>query len=417
MKNLSVLHINESDRLGGAGRSAYRIHESLRRMGLRSRMLVHRKSTRDDDVQLISSPNVRYFDLASYHTFERLSLQYLFYPSSFLLVNHPWFKEADVIQIFNTHENYFAHTALPLISRRRPTVWRLSDMWSLTGHCTHSLDCERWMTGCGSCPLLSDYPALRWDTTAMLWKLKKWVYARSHLDIVAPSKWIADLARRSPLLGNFPVHHIPNGIDTTVFAPQDQSEARRTLGIDESRKVILFSSHQILNRQKGGDLMVDALGRLALSYDREKILLLVVGKGAEEWKVDVPFAVMRMGHVSEDKTMAAVYSAADIFVLPTLADTFPNAVLESMSCGTPPITFAVGGCPELVRHMETGYLAQYKDPVDLAKGMSLLLDDDELRSRLRQRGLEVVQSEYQRDLEAKRFKSLYEDIYNERAAA
>jgi len=290
-------------------------------------------------------------------------------------------------------------------------------MWSLTGHCTHSLDCERWMTGCGSCPLLSDYPALRWDTTAMLWKLKKWVYARSRLDIVAPSKWIADLARRSPLLGNFPVHHIPNGIDTTVFAPQDQSEARRTLGIDESRKVILFSSHQILNRQKGGDLMVDALGRLALSYDREKILLLVVGKGAEEWKVDVPFAVMRMGHVSEDKTMAAVYSAADIFVLPTLADTFPNAVLESMSCGTPPITFAVGGCPELVRHMETGYLAQYKDPVDLAKGMSLLLDDDELRSRLRQRGLEVVQSEYQRDLEAKRFKSLYEDIYNERAAA
>ncbi|HEX3250189.1 MAG TPA: glycosyltransferase family 4 protein [Pyrinomonadaceae bacterium] len=415
MKNLSVLHINESDRLGGAGRSAYRIHESLKRLGLRSRMLVHRKSTNDDDVRPISSGTVRFFDLASYHTFERLSMQYLFYPSSFLLVNHEWFKEADVVQLFNTHENYFAHTALPLISRRRPVVWRLSDMWSLTGHCTHSLDCERWMTGCGSCPLLSDYPALRWDTTAMLWKIKRWVYARSLVNIVAPSKWIEATAKRSPLLGNFPVHHIPNGVDTTVFKPVDQQQARQTLGIDETKKVILFSSHKILDRKKGSELMVEALARLTV--DREKVLLLVVGRGAEEWNVDVPFAIKRMGHVFDDNTMAAVYSAAAIFVLPTLADTFPNAVLESMSCGTVPITFDVGGCPELVRHMETGYLARYKDAEDLAKGMSMLLEDDALRTRLRQRCLEVVAHEYPRELEAKRFKKLYEDIYNERAAA
>lgn len=380
-------------------------------------MLVHRKSTSDHDVREISSGNIRFLDLASYHTFERLSFQYLFYPSSFLLVNHEWFREADVVQLFNTHENYFAHTALPLISRRRPVVWRLSDMWSLTGHCTHSLDCERWMTGCGSCPLLSDYPALRWDTTAMLWKIKRWVYARSLVNIVAPSKWIEALAKRSPLLGNFPVHHIPNGVDTTVFAPQDQLEARRTLGINETKKVILFSSHKILDSKKGGALMIEALERLALTMNPDKVLLLVVGRGAEEWNVEVPFAIKRMGHIFDDNTMAAVYSAADIFVLPTLADTFPNAVLESMSCGTAPITFDVGGCPELVRHMETGYLAQYKDAQDLAKGMSLLLANDELRMRLRQRSLEVVAQEYPRELEAKRFKTLYENIYQERLAA
>jgi glycosyltransferase involved in cell wall biosynthesis len=251
----------------------------------------------------------------------------------------------------------------------------------------------------------------------MLWKIKRWVYARSLVNIVAPSKWIEALAKRSPLLGHFPVHHIPNGVDTTVFAPRDKREARRTLGIDETKKVILFSSHKITDRQKGGDLMIEALGRLAVAMDREKVLLLVVGRGAEEWKVDVPFAVERMGHVFDDDRMAAVYSAADIFVLPTLADTFPNAVLESMSCGTVPITFDVGGCPELVRHMETGYLARYKDAEDLAKGISLLLEDDELRMRLRQRSLEVVEQEYQREREGKRFKALYEDIYKERAAA
>jgi len=103
---------------------------------------------------------------SAYHLFERLSLQYLFYPSSFLLLYDKWFRESDVIQLFNTHDNYFAHTALPFISRKKPVVWRLSDMWAMTGHCTHALDCERWMSGCGSCPYLSGYPALRWDTTA-----------------------------------------------------------------------------------------------------------------------------------------------------------------------------------------------------------------------------------------------------------
>src|SRR6266403_283557 len=178
---LSVLHINQTDRLGGAGRSANRIHHSLRQLGVRSRMLVSRKTTHDKDIREISQSVLRVLDRSAYHLFERLSLQYLFYPSSFLLLYDKWFRESDVIQLFNTHDNYFAHTALPFISRKKPVVWRLSDMWAMTGHCTHALDCERWMSGCGSCPYLSGYPALRWDTTAFLWRAKKSVYARSRI--------------------------------------------------------------------------------------------------------------------------------------------------------------------------------------------------------------------------------------------
>src|SRR5512138_1756916 len=101
--SLSILHINDSDRLGGSGRSAYRIHSGLRNLGLRSRMLVRHKVTDDDDVGQMSANALRFFDRISYHTFERLSLQYLFYPSSFLLTRHRWFRQADVVQLFNTH--------------------------------------------------------------------------------------------------------------------------------------------------------------------------------------------------------------------------------------------------------------------------------------------------------------------------
>jgi len=108
--------------------------------------------------------------------------------------------------------------------------------------------------------------------------------------------------------------------------------------------------------------------------------------------------------------MATIYSAADVFVLPTLAENLPNGVLESMSCGTPAVTFDVGGCREAVRHMETGYLAAYGDSGDLACGIKLLLNDRELHRRLAVRCREVAESEYSLELQAQRFLSLYRGI-------
>lgn len=380
-------------------------------------MFVREKMSDDADVRAISEGYLQILDRISYHTFERLSLQYLFYPSSFMLLKDPWFKGADIVQLFNTHNNYFSHTVLPLISRRRPIVWRFSDMWAITGHCAHALMCERWKTGCGLCPNLSVYPELRWDFTALLWRIKKSVYQRSALNVVTPSKWLADLARQSPLLDGFPVHRIPNGIDTAIFHPIDKQQAREQLGIDRSKHVILFSSHLIMNSLKGGALLEEALTRVGSQVNRDQLLLLVVGHGAADWQTREDFPVQRIGHVTNDQEMARVYSAADVFVLPSLAENFPNAVLESMACGTPAVTFDVGGCPELVRHMETGYLARYKDAIDLANGIETVLRDSELRRRMAGRALEIVRVEYALPLEARRFRGLYEDIVRSRTAS
>src|SRR5580765_817261 len=249
-----VLHISTTDNLGGSGRSAYRVHTGLRRLGVQSRMVVGTKVTDDPDVRPIAgslAPIDRFFGRA----LGKLSLQYLFYPSSFWLLRHPWFREADVIQLYNTHGNYFAHTVLPLLGRHRPIVWRLSDMWPMTGHCTYSFDCERWQTGCGSCPILSDPPELYADRTAMLWRIKRWLYSHSNLSIVAPSNWIARLAEQSPLLGRFQTRVIPNGLDTDVFRPLPREEARRILQIDPAQRVILFSAQSLSDYRKGGALL------------------------------------------------------------------------------------------------------------------------------------------------------------------
>src|SRR5260221_10261991 len=179
-------------------------------------MLVSLKKSSDHDVDYIHRRNrlLRGLDnRLGRGLVDRLDLQYLFYPSSLALPVHPWLQEADIVQLYNTHGGYFSHTILPLLSRMRPIVWRLSYMWAFTGHCSYSYDCERWRTGCGACPLLDEYPALKRDTTAFLWKAKRVLYRHSRMNIVVTSRWMAKLVHESRLLGHFPEFNTPNGID------------------------------------------------------------------------------------------------------------------------------------------------------------------------------------------------------------
>src|ERR671938_1409562 len=236
---MNVLHISDSDRGGGAARTAWTIHTGLRRLGHGSRMLVGRPVSGDADVRSIKRNDLwRAADRAAGEVLDRLSLQYVFYPSSFGVARDPWFRSADVVQLYNLHGSYFSFTALPSLTRSRRVFWVLQDQWAMTGHVSYSFDCERWRRGCGECPYLTVYPPLSRDTTAFLWRLKRAVYGRSRLTLVVPSRWLERMVRESPLLERFPVHRIPRGIDATVFAPGSQAEARRRLGLPLDRRIV-----------------------------------------------------------------------------------------------------------------------------------------------------------------------------------
>jgi glycosyltransferase involved in cell wall biosynthesis len=398
----SVLHVSASDAVGGSARSAYRLHSGLRDIGWRSRMLVGDRSTDDADVRPLKR-NVawRAADRAAGTVTNAFDLQYVFYPSSFGVVRDPWFREADVVQLFNLHGGYFSHSALPLLTRRRPTIWRLSDQWAFTGHVVYSYECDRWRHGCGSCPHLHDYPALKRDTTALLWRWKRRVYARSALTIVAPSRWIEGLAKESPLLGSFPVHRIANGVDLDVFRPVDKAEARSALGLDPARPTVLFSAPDLADRRKGGAVLRAALARLEdADFD-----LVVAGANA----ADLARPARALGALDEGR-LALAYAAADMFVLPTLQENLPNSVLESMASGTPVVASDVGGVPDAVRHLDNGYLVPPAHAGALAEGIRTLLGDGELRARLSASARATVENEFGSELEARRFAELYEEV-------
>jgi glycosyltransferase involved in cell wall biosynthesis len=402
VSSLNVLHISESDAAGGAGRAAYKLHRGLNGLGHVSRMLVGRKVTPDTDIRPLKRNLLwRVLDRASGELFDLLSLQYVFYPSSFGVLADAWFRSASVVQLHNLHGSYFGFTALPAISRLRPVVWQLHDQWGLTGHVAYSLDCERWRHGCGMCPYLGEYPRLRNDTTALLYRLKDRVYRSSRLNLVVPSRWMADIVAASPLLNRFPVHYIPTGIDIDVFKPGDRDEARQRLGLPLDRRIIFFAAANINERRKGLHLLAEALRRLD-----DPPLLVVAGNGTVARGIETRY----LGAVLDEEILADAYRAADVFAVPTLADVLTQTAPESIACGTPCVSFDRGGVIDVVRHLETGYQAKFGDVDDLARGLTTLLGDSELLERLSQRCREVAETEFAVQQQVERYAALYEEL-------
>jgi glycosyltransferase involved in cell wall biosynthesis len=413
---LSVVHVSATDNEGGSGRAAYRIHEGLRALGTRSRMIVGLKVTQDPDVHATRGGIGLRVDLRADRLLSRLGRQYQFVPSALGLARHPWFAEADVVQLYNLHGGYFPTGQLAAIGARAPVVWRLSDMWPLTGHCAYSGSCERWRTGCGSCPDLATYPGIGRDTTAELWRQKQALYAGCRLTFVAPSSWTEALAKASPLSAHSRVVRIPNGIDTETFRADagTRAAARARFGIAPSAKTILFVAHGLdANPRKGGDHLIEALRRLPRP---EEVTLLLAGVGGESWRGRVGAPVRTLGYLRDNAALAAAYAAADLVAAPSIVENLPNTVLEAMSCGTPAVAYDTGGMRDAVQHMATGYLARHGDAGDLAHGLDALLGDDALRMRLGTAARSYIESEHTLALQARRFLDLYQEIRREARA-
>lgn len=406
---LSILHFSHADITGGSARSAYRIHSGLRARGHRSRMLVGFRASTDPDVRCVAeSKALHVADRLANKLGEYSGFQYELVPSSIRTARHPWLRQADVIQLFNTHGGYFAQDLLPKLARHAPLVWRLSDFWPFTGHCAYPGDCERWLHGCGSCPDLETYPRLARDRTAQLFALKKRLYACLPLTIVAPSSWIEQQARRSPLLGNSAVHRIPNGLDAAAYVPSSRLEARRRLGLPGDAKVILFAAHVLDNNsRKGGDVLMRALTELG---PRENWILALMGEGGATWPAKVPIPVHVLGFHADPSAISRCYAAADVIAIPSVLENLPNTLIESLACGRAVVASDCGGMRDGIIHDRTGLLVPTGDAAALAQALLTVLSSDERRLAMEGAARELFENEFSAQRELDRIEALYYEV-------
>lgn len=405
---MRVLIVNTTYGPGGVPVVVGNLHRGFLQQGIHSEILVGFKIASDFAPIHVVPPRGRFVERLTNACAYRAGLSNNGLLGTFRLPRERCFREADVLSLHNLHGGYFNFLALPKLTRLKPAVLTLHDMWTFTGHCVYSFECDRWRIGCGRCPNLSLYQGMKRDASATEHRLKRWSIGRSNLHFVAISRWIEQLARDS-LIASRPIHYIPNGIDLEGYQPRQQAECRQVLGLPPNRKIILYVAHNLSDPRKGFDLLVKAVERLPDTLRRE-CFLLILGEAKEAQLRQVRMEHIGLGYLAEVKRKALVYGAADVFAFPTRADNLPLVLQESMACGTPMVSFAVGGVPDLVRDGETGFSAPAEDVDAFVQRLRQLLEDAVLLERMQRRCREIAVAEYSIELQAKRYVNLFNQL-------
>jgi glycosyltransferase involved in cell wall biosynthesis len=464
-RRLRILQVSSYDIYGGAAKIAWELFQNYRARGHHSYLAVGRKVSDDPDVLVIPDGDsvqggwfrfwrgthncfqgmerrgvrgvswFRYFAGELSRLGKRLDrrrgIEDFRFPGTWHLLKLTA-QLPDIVHCHNLHGGYFDLRALPWLSTKVPVILSPHDSWLLAGGCPAPLDCERWKTGCGHCPLFPTHSGFERDATAYNWRRKRQVYARSRLYVITACRWMMHKVEQSILApAVVKARVIPAGVDLTLFRPADQRTGRKQLGIPPDVRVLLFVGHSARsNWTKDYPTLRAALGLLAGRLGGQRLLLIARGEEAPPERVG-PAEVRFVPFEGDYRAVVPYYQAADLYVHAAHMDTFPNVVLEALACGTPVVASAVGGIPEQVKSLlpgrpgagweacgaaqATGALVEPRDPEAMAAVIERLLGDEPLRLHLGENAARDARDRFDLRRHVDDHLAWYEEILQDRA--
>jgi len=408
---ISVVHIGNSDNTGGAAKAMFRVHRSLIHIGERSSMLVIESTTGDSSVECLSNK----IHLLAYKIKCRISLLIIKLLNkgdinSYCSINIFHSKLLRKIQKSNAqiaHLHWVGGEVLSIsdIGKiNKPIVWTLHDMWPILGssHIDSGMDIARLSNNC-------------MNAESSILDVDQWVYNRKRkewsmpIHFICPSKWVADMAKRSIIPKNWSIDVIGNPIDCEIWFPRPTARIRKMLNIPENKKVVLSGAYNFFSdKNKGYDLLLSALD--ILSDKSEQFLLILFGI-AKECKVNTPAGinVIVLENLSDNDYMAQLYSCSDVVVVPSRVESYGQIAAEAQACGAPVVCFDNSGLTDIVVHKNTGYLATAHLPSSLAQGINWVLSSGNIETIRQQSRVRVCQK-FSKDVIAKKHSLLYREI-------
>ncbi|KXJ66888.1 glycosyl transferase [Achromobacter xylosoxidans] len=381
----------------------------LEALGVSSKHFVWEQDRQEEGVVSLHGKLLRKVNRLTRGVEKVLSLQSQLYSNGMHMRRMEAFREADLVHYHIIHSGFLSMQSLPAMTGDKPSLWTLHDPWAMTGHCIHPFSCQRWKTGCGQCPDLKTDFAIQRDTTALNFRLKRMAYRRSNFEILVASSWMENMVRQSPLMDDVPVHKVPFGLDLDFFKPGDQAAAKVRLGIEPHRLALCFRS--VVNDFKGLQYVIEALDRLQTQVP---ICLLTLNDKGRIEKFKDRFQVVELGWTNDDSVMQDVYSATDLFLMPSLADSFGLMAVEAMACGKPTICFEGTALPEVVFTPEAGLAVPSRDSAALAAAMERLIADPQERLARGARSRQLAEQHYDIRLQAERMVDVYERVIHGR---
>ena len=436
---MKVLFVNTNDSSGGAARAAMRIMHSVQQSGVEAQMFVKDKYSQSLDVIPLSTyaPSSNWlldilkwviqkfknrYHMFKWHPYKRTKQNVFMSDLRHTDIHGALQKlDYDIVHLHWINNRFLDIRELAKI--HKPIVWTLHDSWPFCGVCHYFVDCERYQTHCGACPMLGSKKEQ--DLAYEIFEKKLEAYKDLDLHIVTPSHWLGECAKKSALLGRFPVHVIPNCLDTDLFRPlltaeiltiaeyqQNEVVSRVLREATQEKRIakplILFGAMNAANdRRKGFASLLSALQ--ILDSQDVKMRLVVFGANAQELpmkfqNIDVTF----VGYIHDSSVLAALYNVANIMVVPSYSEVFGQTASEAMSCGIPVVAFRCTGIQDVVEE-GCGYLAEPYSSKDLAKGIKYCVENN-TNNVLGEAARESVVRRFAVDVVSEQYKELYKSL-------
>lgn len=397
---MKVLHINTLD-VGGAANACLRIHQSLLDKGIDSKVLLLRKTKdipytyrfdywehdkglfygiyKSLKMKLYKRKIDRLDAFRKEHPAEIFSLPNTVYD----ITEHPLYKEADIIQLNWT--SYFLDEPSFFKKNKKPVIWRMADLY-ICGSGNH---------------YDKGFPFKSYDKLFKKnYKIREKCLKDNEINVVAISTWTEQQAENSKLLKGQPITLIPNGIDTDVYKQYDKVSSREFLSLPQDEKIILFGSDDLSVLRKGTGLLYEAID----SLKNTDYYFCAFGKTPDAKHENIKY----LGVVTDEEILARIYSAADIFVLPSIEETFGQVIIEAMACGTPVVSFPTGGALDAIQNGLNGFLTKEFSSKELASQIEYALNHKFDNTKIRQ----FIKDNFSCELQAERYIDLYNQILN-----
>ncbi len=406
-----VLHLVAGNLEGGAAKGAYSLHQELLRQGIDSWIITNSPLKKEYSNVISLSSNVvtriknrlmglldKYIPYFFYHKHKKMTFSTGLIGLRFY--NNLAFKNADIVHLHWINNGFINIRDLAKIEK--PIVWTMRDMWPMTGGCHHSLDCNKYENVCACCPQLGS--KRNNDLSNFIFKRKK-RFLSDKIIVVGISQWISKLANKSDIFKNNEIYTINNSIDTELYFPINKIKAKALLNIKTSKKIILIGAQYLNSPYKGLDKFIEALDFL----NKDEIFIATFGNLQLNVFHKSGIEHKNFGHISDIESLKVLYSAADVFVAPSIVDTFGKTLVESMSCGTPVVCFDATGPQSIVEHKKTGYKAQPFNSKDLADGIKWIMNHGEYEL-LAKTSREVAKTRFDVKSTASKYIQLYKKI-------
>lgn len=412
---MKLLILNSFDVDGGAAIATYRLHTGLRSAGVNSTLLVQVKNSADYSVIGALGKWQKLFALIRSRV--DILFQRIYRKRQNVIFSTAWFPERiaaktaelnpDIVHLFWVNSGFLRIETLARLGK--PVVWTLHDMWPFTGGCHYDDGCGKFRQECGNCPSLNS--GRERDLSRFIFERKRKSWADLPIVVVATSRWIGDMARASALFRRYRIEIIPNGIDTNRYKPADKMLARDVYSLPRDKRLVLFSAFSASSdRRKGGHILDMAVKNMVKSEWGASTELIIVGASKPLNTPDFGMRVHYMGHMRDEISQVLLYSAVDVLVAPSMQENLSNAVMESLSCGTPVVAFDIGGMPDMIDHQMNGYLAKPFDPDDLAAGIVWAIEDKGRRDSLSLQARQSVVRKFAMETVSEQYLKLYQSL-------